>query len=96
MNREVYILNTNIWISYLLSGKYHHLIENSTLKYNDLLIKADALTAQGQILQAGINSLQTTTHSGNSSLYLSLDIFPEKNQSLREKSDKKPGRQHGT
>ena len=27
MNREVYILDTNIWISYLLSGKYHHLIE---------------------------------------------------------------------
>ena len=26
MNHQVYILDTNIWISYLLSRKYHHLI----------------------------------------------------------------------
>ena len=61
----------------------------------DLLIKVDALTAQVRILQAEINRLKTPKNSGNSSLPPSQDMFPKKNQSLREKSDKKPGGQPG-
>jgi hypothetical protein len=58
----------------------------------DLLIKVDALTAQVQILQAEVKRLKTPKNSGNSSLPPSLDFFSLKNQSLREKSNKKTGR----
>jgi len=61
----------------------------------DLLIKVDALTAQVQILQAEVNRLKTPKNSGNSSLPPSQDMFRLKNQSLREKSNKKPGGQPG-
>lgn len=61
----------------------------------DLLIKVDALTAQVKMLQAEVNWLKTRKNSGNSSLPPSQDIFPMKNKSLREKSNKKPGGQPG-
>jgi len=61
----------------------------------DLLIKVDALTAQVQILQAEVKRLKTPKNSGNSSLPPSLDFFSLKNQSLREKSNKKTGGQPG-
>lgn len=61
----------------------------------DLLIKVDALTAQVQMLQAEVRRLKTPKNSGNSSLPPSLDYFPFKNQSLREKSNKKTGGQPG-
>ena len=61
----------------------------------DLLVRVDVLTAQVQILQAEVNRLKTPKNSGNSSLPPSQDMFPKKNQSLREKSDKKPGGQPG-
>jgi transposase len=61
----------------------------------DLLIKVDALTAQVQMLQAEVNRLKTPKNSGNSSLPPSQDLFRLKNQSLREKSGKKPGGQPG-
>jgi transposase len=61
----------------------------------DLLIKVDALTAQVQILQAEVNRLKTPKNSGNSSLPPSHDLFSMKNQSLREKSNKKSGGQPG-
>ena len=61
----------------------------------DLLIKVDALTAKVQILQDEINRLKTPKNSGNSSLPPSHDLFNLKNQSLREKSNKKSGGQPG-
>jgi len=61
----------------------------------DLLIKVDALTAQGQLLHAEVKRLKTPKNSGNSSLPPSLDFFSLKNQSLREKSNKKTGGQPG-
>jgi transposase len=61
----------------------------------DLLIKVDALTVQVQMLQAEVNRLKTPKNSGNSSLPPSHDLFSYKNQSLREKSGKKSGGQHG-
>jgi len=61
----------------------------------DLLIKVDALTAQVHILQAEVNRLKTPKNSGNSSLPPSQDMFRNKNQSLRKKSNKKPGGQPG-
>jgi len=57
----------------------------------DLAIKVDALTAQVRILQAEVNRLKTPKNSGNSSLPSSQDMYRKKNQSLREKSNKKPG-----
>src|SRR6056297_2624004 len=64
------------------------------LVYN-LLIKVDTLTAQVQTLRTEVNRLKTQKNSGNSSLPPSQDMFRIKNQSLREKSDKKPGGQPG-
>lgn len=61
----------------------------------DLLIKVDALTAQVRVLQSEVKSLKTPKNSGNSSLPPSHDLFRDKNQSLREKSGKKPGGQPG-
>ena len=61
----------------------------------DLLIKVDALTAQVQMLKAEVNWLKTRKNSGNSSLPPSQDMYHIKNQSLREKSKKKPGGQPG-
>ncbi len=61
----------------------------------DLLITVDALTAQVKMLQAEVNWLKTHKNSGNSSLPPSQDMFRQKNQSLREKSNKKPGGQPG-
>lgn len=61
----------------------------------NLLTKVDALTAQVQMLQAEVKRLKTPKNSGNSSLPPSRDLFRIKNQSLREKSDKKPGGQPG-
>jgi transposase len=61
----------------------------------DLLIKVDALTAQVRILQAEVNRLKTPKNSGNSSLPPSQDMYPKKNQSLRKKSNRKPGGQSG-
>jgi len=61
----------------------------------DLLIKVDALTAQVRILQAEVNRLETPKNSGNSSLPPSQDMYPKKNQSLRKKSNRKPGGQSG-
>ena len=57
----------------------------------DLLIKVDALTAKVQLLQNEINRLKTPKNSGNSSFPPSHDLFSLKNQSLREKSNKKSG-----
>lgn len=61
----------------------------------DLLIKVDALTAQVQTLQSEVNRLKTRKNSRNSSFPPSQDICPMKNQSLREKSNKKSGGQPG-
>jgi transposase len=61
----------------------------------DLLIKVDALTAQVQMLQAEVNRLKAKKNSGNSSLTPSQDMFRLKNQSLREKSNRKSGGQPG-
>ncbi len=61
----------------------------------DLLIKVDTLTAQVQTLQAEVNWLKTHKNSGNSSLPPSQDMYHKKNQSLREKSNKKSGGQPG-
>ncbi len=63
--------------------------------FYDHLIKVDALTAQVQMLQAEVKRLKTPKNSGNSSLPPSLDFFSLKNQSLREKSNKKTGGQPG-
>lgn len=64
------------------------------LVYN-LLIKVDALTAQVHILQAEIDVLKKPKNSSNSSLPPSHDLFSTKNQSLRQRSGKKPGGQPG-
>jgi transposase len=61
----------------------------------DLLIKDDALTSQVQMLQAEVDRLKTKKNSGNSSLPPSQDMFRLKNQSLREKSNRKSGGQPG-
>lgn len=62
---------------------------------HELLIKVDALTSQVQILQAEVDRLKTKKNSGNSSLPPSQDMYRIKNQSLREKSNRKPGGQPG-
>lgn len=46
-------------------------------------------------LQEELKTLKTPKNSGNSSLPPSHDLFRFKNQSLREKSDRKSGGQHG-
>jgi len=61
----------------------------------DLLIKVDALTRMVEELQNEIKRLKTPKNSGNSSLPPAQDLFRYKNQSLREKSDKKSGGQTG-
>ena len=68
----------------------------------DLLIRVDNLVAEVQILKEEakelkkeVKRLKTPKNSGNSSLPPSHDLFRFKNQSLREKSDKKSGGQPG-
>jgi len=61
----------------------------------DLLIKVDKLTAEVQELREEVKMLKTSKNSGNSSSPPSRDLFNFKNQSLREKSDKKSGGQPG-
>ena len=61
----------------------------------DLSIKVDALTRLVEDLQQEIKRLKTPKNSGNSSLPPAQDLFRYKNQSLREKSDKKSGGQTG-
>lgn len=60
-----------------------------------LLIAVDKLTAKVQELHEEVQKLKTPKNSGNSSLPPSHDLFRLKNQSLREKSDKKSGGQPG-
>jgi transposase len=61
----------------------------------DLLIKVDKLTTEIRELREEVKTLKTKKNSGNSSLPPSGDLFRFKNQSLREKSDKKSGGQPG-
>ena len=61
----------------------------------DLLIKVDNMVAEIQELKEEVKRLKTPKNSGNSSLPPSHDLFRFKNQSLREKSDKKSGGQPG-
>lgn len=55
----------------------------------DLLIRVDKLTAEVQELKEEVQRLKIPKNSGNSSLPPSHDLFRNKNQSLREKGDKK-------
>jgi transposase len=61
----------------------------------DLLIKVDNLTSKVQELTDEVQRLKAPKNSGNSSLPPSHDLFRNKNQSLREKGDKKSGGQAG-
>jgi transposase len=61
----------------------------------DLLIRVDKLTSEVQELKEEVQRLKTPKNSGNSSLPPSHDLFRNKNQSLREKGDKKTGGQAG-
>lgn len=61
----------------------------------DLLIKVDKLTTEIMALREEVKTIKTKKNSGNSSLPPSGDLFRFKNQSLREKSDKKTGGQPG-
>jgi transposase len=61
----------------------------------DLLIRVDKLTSEVQGLKEEVQRLKTHKNSGNSSLPPSHDLFRFKNQSLREKGDKKSGGQPG-
>jgi len=61
----------------------------------DLFIMVDKLLAEVQDLKEEVKRLKTPKNSGNSSLPPSHDIFRFKNQSLREKSNKKSGGQPG-
>jgi len=60
-----------------------------------LIIAVDKLTAEVQELREEVQRLKTPKNSGNSSLPPSHDLFRFKNQSLREKSNKKSGGQPG-
>jgi transposase len=61
----------------------------------DLLIRVDKLLAEVQDLKEEVKRLKTPKNSGNSSLPPSHDLFRFKNQSLREKGNKKSGGQPG-
>ena len=61
----------------------------------DLLIRVDKLTTEVMALREEVKTIKTKKNSGNSSLPPSEDLFRFKNQSLREKSDKKTGGQSG-
>ncbi len=61
----------------------------------DLFIMVDTLTSKVQELTDEVQRLKTPKNSGNSSLPPSHDLFRSKNQSLREKGDKKSGGQVG-
>lgn len=60
-----------------------------------LMLMVDKLTAEVQQLREEIKRLKTPKNSSNSSIPPSHDLFRFKNQSLRGKSDKKPGGQPG-
>jgi transposase len=64
------------------------------LTYN-LCIMVDKLILEVQELRAELKLYKTKKNSSNSSLPPSHDLFKGKNQSLREKSDKKSGGQKG-
>ena len=61
----------------------------------ELYAMVESLTQTVQTLQEEIIQLKTRKHSNNSSLPPSHDLFKHKNQSLREKSNKKTGGQKG-
>ncbi len=61
----------------------------------DLYAMVESLTKTVQTLQDEIKTLKNTKNSNNSSLPPSHDLFKYKNQSLREKSNKKTGGQKG-
>jgi transposase len=61
----------------------------------DLLIKVDKLTSEVLELREEVRRFKIPKNSGNSSFPSSRDLFNFKNQSLREKGDKKSGGQPG-
>jgi transposase len=61
----------------------------------DLFIMVDKLAAEVQELREEVKKLKTPKNSGNSSLPPSHDLFRFRNQSIREKSNKKSGGQTG-
>lgn len=61
----------------------------------DLYAMVESLTKTVKALQDEVKSLKNPKNSNNSSLPPSHDLFKHKNQSLREKSNKKTGGQKG-
>lgn len=61
----------------------------------ELRTMVESLTKTVQTLQNEVTQLKKTKNSNNSSLPPSHDLFKHKNQSLREKSNKKTGGQKG-
>ncbi len=65
------------------------------LKYDKLMAKVEGLIDEIKVLNVKIKELSVKKDSSNSSLPPSHDLFHNKNQSLRVKSDKKSGGQPG-